>query len=150
MDDARYVEAWLAIGAVKARYCRLLDTRDWAGFAALFTEDFELDVSEGTALPVIRGRVAAVEQIRSSVASARTAHQVHSPEITLTSDNEAQVIWAMQDRVVWPPEQAAQRGFAGLTGYGHYHERYVRRDGAWRIAALRLTRLHIDLQPLAG
>ncbi len=150
MDDARYVEAWLAIGAVKARYCRLLDTRDWAGFAALFTEDFELDVSEGTALPVIRGRVAAVEQIRSSVASARTAHQVHSPEITLTSDNEAQVIWAMQDRVVWQPEQAAQRGFAGLTGYGHYHERYVRRDGAWRIAALRLTRLHIDLQPLAG
>ena len=147
MDDARYVEAWLAIGAVKARYCRLLDTRDWAGFAALFTEDFELDVSEGTALPVIRGRVAAVEQIRSSVASARTAHQVHSPEITLTSDNEAQVIWAMQDRVVWPPEQAAQRGFAGLTGYGHYRETYVREGGRWRIRTLRLTRLRLDFTP---
>jgi 3-phenylpropionate/cinnamic acid dioxygenase small subunit len=33
---------------VKARYCRLLDTKDWDGFAALFTEDAILDVSDDT------------------------------------------------------------------------------------------------------
>ena len=145
MSDTTFTDAYLAISAVKARYCRLLDTKDWSGFAALLTEDFELDVSEGTSVPVIRGRDAAVTQIRSSVASARTAHQVHSPEITLDGADQAQVIWAMQDRVVWGEEQAARIGRSGLTGYGHYHERYVRQDGEWKIAALRLTRLHIDM-----
>lgn len=145
MSDTTFTETYLAISAVKARYCRLLDTKDWSGFAALLTQDFELDVSEGTSVPVIRGRDAAVTQIRSSVASARTAHQVHSPEITLDGANRAQVIWAMQDRVVWGEEQAARIGRAGLTGYGHYHERYVKQDGEWKIAALRLTRLHIDM-----
>lgn len=145
MSDTTFSETYLAISAVKARYCRLLDTKDWSGFAALLTEDFELDVSEGTSVPVIRGRDAAVKQIRSSVASARTAHQVHSPEIMLDGANRAQVIWAMQDRVVWGEEQAARIGRSGLTGYGHYHERYVRQDGEWKIAALRLTRLHIDM-----
>ena len=145
MSDTTFTETYLAISAVKARYCRLLDTKDWSGFAALLTEDFELDVSEGTSVPVIRGRDAALTQIRSSVASARTAHQVHSPEITLDGANRAQVIWAMQDRVVWGEEQAARIGRSGLTGYGHYHERYVRQDGEWKIAALRLTRLHIDM-----
>ena len=145
MSDTTFTETYLAISAVKARYCRLLDTKDWSGFAALLTEDFELDVSEGTSVPVIRGRDAAVKQIRSSVASARTAHQVHSPEITLDGANRAQVIWAMQDRVVWSEEQAARIGRSGLTGYGHYHERYVRQDGEWKIAALRLTRLHIEM-----
>ena len=133
MSDTTFTDAYLAISAVKARYCRLLDTKDWSGFAALLTEDFELDVSEGTSVPVIRGRDAAVKQIRSSVASARTAHQVHSPEITLDGANRAQVIWAMQDRVVWGEEQAARIGRSGLTGYGHYHERYVRQDGEWKI-----------------
>lgn len=145
MSDTTFTETYLAISAVKARYCRLLDTKDWSGFAALLTEDFELDVSEGTSVPVIRGRDAALTQIRSSVASARTAHQVHSPEITLDGANRAQVIWAMQDRVVWSEEQAARIGRSGLTGYGHYHERYVRQDGEWKIAALRLTRLHIEM-----
>lgn len=145
MSDTTFTDAYLAISAVKARYCRLLDTKDWSGFAGLLTEDFELDVSEGTSVPVIRGRDAALTQIRSSVASARTAHQVHSPEITLDGANRAQVIWAMQDRVVWGEEQAARIGRSGLTGYGHYHERYVRQDGEWKIAALRLTRLHIDM-----
>lgn len=145
MSDTTFTDAYLAISAVKARYCRLLDTKDWSGFAGLLTEDFELDVSEGTSVPVIHGRDAAVTQIRSSMASARTAHQVHSPEITLDGANRAQVIWAMQDRVVWGEEQAARIGRSGLTGYGHYHERYVRQDGEWKIAALRLTRLHIDM-----
>lgn len=34
-----------AIAELKARYSRLLDTKDWKGFAALFTEGFLLDTS---------------------------------------------------------------------------------------------------------
>jgi hypothetical protein len=54
----------------------------------------------------------------------------------------------MQDRVVWQEERARQIGFKALTGWGHYHERYVRQaDGVWRIAMQRLTRLHMDMEP---
>src|SRR3546814_9905167 len=56
----------------------------------------------------------------------------------------------MQDRVLFGAEHAARIGLVGLTGYGHYHERYVRQNGEWKIAASRLTRLHLDLQPAAG
>jgi hypothetical protein len=143
MNDLETIEAWLALSEAKARYCRTLDTKDWAGYSDLLTEDFILDVSEGSQVPVITGRDAAVKQIQSSILSARTAHQVHSPEIELNGD-EAQVIWAMQDRVIWGPDRPS------ITGYGHYHERWVKRNGEWKLASLRLTRLHIDVQPPAG
>lgn len=140
MNELDAITARLALSDAKARYCRMLDTKDWAGYAALLTEDFVLDVSEGTQVPVITGRDAAVEQIKSSILTAKTAHQVHTPEIRLNAD-EAQVIWPMQDRVVWAPDRPS------ITGYGHYHERWVRRNGEWKLAALRLTRLHIDVHP---
>ncbi|HET8881644.1 MAG TPA: nuclear transport factor 2 family protein [Solimonas sp.] len=148
MNDIENIAARMAIGEVKARYCRFLDTKNWDAYAALFTDDFELDVSEGSSLPVIRGRDAALAQIRASVGDARTAHQVHTPEIEFVNDDEARVIWAMQDRVLFGSAHAARTGFAGLTGYGHYHERYVRQNGTWKIAASKLTRLHLDLQAL--
>jgi hypothetical protein len=126
---------WLAIASLKAAYCRLLDTKDWEGWGRLFTEDFELDVT-GSGGEVIRGRDAVVASVRGSIDAARTAHQVHFPEIAIDGD-EATAIWPMQDRVVWD-------GGRALTGYGHYHERYVRTAEGWRIAAQRLTRLHMD------
>jgi ketosteroid isomerase-like protein len=130
-------EDFLALTHAKGRYCYTLDTRDWAGFGDLMTDDVELDVSDGgTGVPVITGRDAAVDMIRSSLTNARSAHQVHTPLIEVDGD-EATVVWAMQDRVVWENGPA-------LTGYGHYHERWVRQDGEWKIKALRLTRLIME------
>lgn len=127
----------LALTQAKGRYCYTLDTRDWAGFGDLMTDDIELDVSDGnTGVPVITGRDAAVDMIRSSLTNARSAHQVHTPLIEVDGD-QATVIWAMQDRVVWDNGPA-------LTGYGHYHERWVRHGESWRIASLRLTRLIME------
>ena len=91
MADTAALEAHLAISKVKAGYCRMLDTKDWAGFGALFTEDFVLDVSEGTSVPVIRGREAALQQVQSLVGSARTVDQLHTPEIDVQG-GEAQVM----------------------------------------------------------
>jgi ketosteroid isomerase-like protein len=140
---------WLAICETKARYCRCLDTKNWNGYADCFTEDFLLDTSDAGGY-VIKGRDEAVRMIRGSVEMAKTAHQVHSPEIIFNSDG-ADVIWAMQDRVVWGTDRVAKMGNAGHTGYGHYHERYVKcSDGKWRIASQRLTRLHVDVHPLSA
>jgi SnoaL-like domain len=140
MNSLERLEARAAICDAKALYCRALDTRQWDLFSELLTEDFVLDVTEGTELPVITGRARAVAQIRSSLAAAITAHQVHSPEFEFAGD-EALVTWAMQDRVVWGPDRPS------LVGYGHYHERWVLDQGRWKLAALRLTRLHLDFLP---
>ena len=132
------ISDWIAICNAKARYCRTLDTKDWDGFGDMFTEDYQLDVSDDGGPPLIRGRAEAMAFVKAAILTAKTAHQVHAPEIILNGD-EATAVFAMQDRVVWGPEKS-------LTGYGHYHERWVRQNGEWKIAALRLTRLHIDFK----
>lgn len=138
-------EDYVAICATKARYCRCLDTKDWAGYADVFTPDLQLDTRPSGG-PLIEGRDAAIEFVRGSIGSAVTAHHVHSPEISMNGDS-ASVIWAMQDRVIFDPERA-NLPFSGLTGYGHYHEEYRRcADGVWRIAKSALTRLHMDYDP---
>ena len=133
---------WLAICDLKARYCRLMDTKDWAGYTELFAEDYELDVAQAGGVELICGREEALRMVLSHIEHAVTAHQVHSPEIQLNGD-EAKGIWAMQDRVIFPNGPS-------LTGYGHYHDRYVRRHGEWKIAASKLTRLHIDIHPTSA
>lgn len=135
-----------AIRNVKARYCRLLDTKDWDGFIALFTPDAVMDVEEDTGNPPINGHAAILDQVRFAVIDAQSAHQIHSSEIDLRGD-EADVITAMQDRVVWAPGKCPIPGGQSITGFGHYTERYVRRDGQWKIAALKLTRLYVEVHP---
>jgi hypothetical protein len=127
----------IAICELKARYCRLLDTKKWADWMDLFTEDFLLDTQEAGGPPPIKGRADAIAVVRQTIETARTVHQVHSPEIEIDGD-AATGIWAMQDRVVFD-------GGVALTGYGHYTETYAKADGAWRIASSKLTRLHVDM-----
>ena len=138
MTSAPAFADWLAIANLKARYCRYLDTKDWAGYASLFTEDVIIDTTDSGG-PRMEGREAAIASIRASLDTATTVHQVHTPEIEIDGD-EARAVWAMQDRLSWPNGRK-------LDGAGHYHERYVRRGGAWKIAESRLTRLYLDLQP---
>jgi ketosteroid isomerase-like protein len=147
MDALNQLLAIEAIRAVKARYCRLLDSKDWTGFAALFTEDAVMDVSQDTGNPPISGIEAIVAQVRFAVDHAATSHQVHTPEITLEGPDCAQGLWAMQDRVVWQAGKSPVPGVASITGYGQYHETYRREHGIWKIAALRLSRFHVDMHP---
>lgn len=133
------------IRAVKARYCRMLDTKDWEGFARLFTTDAVMDVREDTGNDRIAGLAAIVAQVRFAVDHAATSHQVHSGEITLTGPDTATGVWAMQDRVVWQAGKSPVPGIASITGYGQYHESYRCEAGEWKIAALRLSRFHVDM-----
>jgi hypothetical protein len=137
IDETREI---LAICALKARYCRLLDSKQWDGWRELFTEDYELDVSAAGGGPLIKGRDAAMASVLASIGQAVTAHQVHFPEIELKG-GEALAVFPMQDRVIFGA------GKPSITGYGHYHDRLVKQNGAWKIAALKLTRLHMDVQP---
>jgi ketosteroid isomerase-like protein len=131
-----------AICELKARYCRLLDTKRWDAWADLFAEDFVLDTSEAGGPPPVAGRAAAVGMVRQSIETVKTAHQVHTPEIAIDGDT-ATGVWAMQDRLVFDSGN-------GMTGFGHYIETYVKNGSGWKIASSKLTRLLVELtQPTA-
>ena len=130
------------IKQLKARYFRLLDTKQWDAWGQVFSTDAVMEVPE--AGMVNNGRDEIVRNVGAALEGARTVHHGHMPEIELTGDDTARGIWAMYDYVEWP-ERDGKR--VGLRGFGHYHEDYVRQDGQWRIRRLRLDRLRID--PLA-
>ena len=124
-----------AIRRLKARYFRFLDTKDWTAFRTVFTDDAEIDVSADGA-GVVHGAAAIVAAISGALDGATTVHQGTNPEIEVDGD-EASGVWAMTDHLEFPDG-------AQLRGAGHYHERYRRVDGEWRIAGFRLSRLRRD------
>jgi hypothetical protein len=130
--------AFYELTQAKAKYCRTLDTRDWNALAALMAADVEFGMSDGDSEPNMTvGRDETLALLQSLVAGARTAHQVHSPEIDLNGD-EARVIWAVQDRAVFD-------NGTSVTGYGHYTERWVRQGDVWMLASLLLSHLITDV-----
>jgi uncharacterized protein (TIGR02246 family) len=128
------------IRQLKARYFRYMDTKDWAAWADVFTEDVVID-ADGYRF---EGRDKFIGTLSRMLDGVRTVHHGHMPEITITGPDTATGIWSMEDFLVWPGDGPRK----GLKGYGHYHEEYLRRDGAWRIHRLVLTRLGVD--PLEG
>jgi hypothetical protein len=136
------VAALLAIESIKqlkARYCRYLDTKDWTAWRSIFADDFVSDTSEAGGKLIV-GADDFVAFTRKSIGrpAQATAHQVHAPEIELTSATTARGVWALQDVVRLGPGLS-------LVGYGHYHETYENVEGQWLIKSSKLTRLREDL-----
>lgn len=139
MDDTAALLEVEAIKRLKARYCRHLDTKDWSAWRGLFTDDFLSDTSEAGG-KVVHGGDEFVAFTRRNIGkpSQPTVHQVHAPEIELTSATTARGVWALNDIV--------RLGFGlNVNGYGHYHETYEKIDGQWRIKSSKLTRLRTDI-----
>lgn len=126
-----------AIKQLKARYCRLLDTKDWTAWRGIFADDFLSDTSEAGG-KVIEGADDFVAFTRKSLRNQATVHQVHAPEIEMTSATTARGVWALEDVVRFGPG-------VNLRGYGHYRETYVKTDGQWQIKSSKLTRLREDV-----
>jgi acetyl esterase/lipase len=133
--DADALATILQIQQLKARYFRLMDTKQWDAMRGVFAKDARLVEEESNTRWA--GREAIVAGLSRVLAPpVRTVHQGHTPEIELLSDTEARGVWAMNDWVDGP-------SFT-LEGWGHYHERYAFEEGAWRIADLRLSRLRVN------
>ena len=130
MDDIE------AIKQLKARYFRTLDTKDWASYRDVFTDDVVMDTSASGG-GVIEGIDAFLDFLQEALADAVTVHQGHMPEIEITSDTTATGVWALHDIIIWPTGMR-------LDGYGHYHETYEKGADGWRIKTSTLTRLHAD------
>ena len=136
------------IRQLKARYCRMLDTKDWQGWRDVFTDDVvgvmdhavSVGGADGQTGPPREGADVFVPWVRSLIDACVTVHHVHSPEISLTSDATAKGIWAMEDIVESPD------GWL-LHGAGHYHETYAKVNGQWRIKSVHLTRTRLKITP---
>lgn len=139
-----------AIRSLKARYCVLFDNRRLDEWALLFTDDATIDmrddIPEGGFLE--GGGQYFRERIPELLGAARTVHQVHEPVISFVDPDHADVIWPMQDIVVWPHGAGGPMEGNRLDGYGWYYETYRREHGVWRIARLKLVRQQLDFRPI--
>lgn len=128
-----------ALRQLKARYCRLLDAKDWMAWRALFADDFVSDTSASGG-KLVTGADAFLAFVRANLGAPGrvTVHQVHAPELELVHDGNARGIWALEDFIRFAPGLS-------LRGYGHYHETYVKADGGWRLQSSTLTRVRLDI-----
>jgi hypothetical protein len=132
------------IKQLKARYFRLLDTKDWEAFAELFTGDCRHYLPQESEKPDAVSNEEYFADLKSMLGHGVTTHHGHMPEITLLSDTEAEGIWAMFDYV----ETVLPSGPLRIQGYGHYFETYRKEaDGQWRISSKRNVRLRLDHLP---
>jgi len=116
------------IKALKYRYLRCLDLKDWAGFEDVFVPEATgayagLDFADRTAL---------VTYMRENLGPGLiTLHQVHHPEITLRVDGDpdvAKATWYLADRVLVPAFDYV------LEGAAFYDDTYVRTADGWRVS----------------
>lgn len=146
MNDLDRTVATQAIMALKARYFRSMDTKDWPALRAVFTDDLVADFRDATPVHqpemLIHGADPYLAMLTPMLDPVVTVHHGHMPEITIESADAARGIWAMEDWL-WPGA-GSDLPFAWLRGWGHYHERYRRTDGVWQIAEIRLTRLRVE------
>lgn len=148
-------ERLIAIEDIKrlvAKRIRTMDTKNWVEYDTCHAPDATLD-SFGT-LPdrhkpagsIARGKDQILDMIKKVVdgkVKLTTVHHAHTPEIEITSPTTANGIWAMEDLLWWRNGDKEEH----LHGWGHYHEIYVKIDGAWLIQSRVLTRLRVDATP---
>jgi hypothetical protein len=125
-----------AIKQLKARYFRLMDTKDWDGMRQVFADDVYIDTTDSGGR-VVEGADNFMAGLRAILQDVLTVHHGHMPEIELTSATTATGIWSMEDMLRWPDGNE-------LHGYGHYYEEYEKVDDRWRIKKMTLTRLRTD------
>lgn len=114
-----------AIKELRAEYCYRIDSRDWDGYAALFTADAHLDFGP---VGTFDGRDAVREFAEHVVGAEHSflAHMVHNPIIDINGDN-ATGRWYFEVPCTFAD------GSAGWI-QGTYYDEYERVDGEWRFA----------------
>ena len=114
MDDIE------AIKQLKARYCRTMDTKDWAAMRQVFADDVD-DGHDGFRRRR-RDRRRRLPRVPRKRRSARWSPSTTAtcPRSSVTSPTTASGVWAMEDML-------RLADGTELHGYGHYHETYEKR-----------------------
>ena len=142
MDRLERLEAIEAIRQLKARYFRMIDTKQWDLLPRLFTRDLRIVAPDGKIW--MEGGDQYAASLKYGLTDAVSCHQGLTGEIDIFDADTAAAIWAMQDVITWT-DKHPREGWKAIVGRGHYHETYRREGAEWRIATLSLTRLSLDI-----
>jgi len=129
-----------AIKRLKYKYLRCLDQKLWDELADCFVDD--ATSAYGGGKYSFEGRDEILEFLRDAMGADtfHSSHQVHQPEIDLTSETTATGIWALQDIVIDTKWEITIRGAA------FYEDKYVKQDGAWKIQHTGYRRIYEEVQ----
>ena len=141
MKEMTALDRLVAIEEIKrtrARYCRGIDTKDWALLASTLAPDITLDLpSLRAAGREVKGPEAFLDLVQEWFGSAPSLHANHLPEITIHSHDRATAIWAQEHflgPIYLPGEHHGH-------GYGYSHDEYVQIAGTWLVGSVRLEPL---------
>jgi hypothetical protein len=129
LDELLAIEA---IKKLKSRRDRAVDLKDWDAYTALHAPD-HLSTNDGYD-PWTREVM--VAHLRDGLGHVQIAHLSHTPDIVIEGDADASGIWYLEEHHVW--EQGDELHW--FHAFGFYHERYVKRDGAWLFHRRRVQR----------
>lgn len=128
------------IRALKARYFRYMDQKNWDEWQDLFTSDVHAEFPQDGG--VHDGAEAFRNRVEAALQGAISIHRGHMAELEITGPDEARGVWSMDDYLEFP-DGADKRW---LRGTGWYVERYQRgTDGKWRIAEMVLHRQRVEV-----
>jgi len=130
MDRVERLIACEDIRQLLSRRTRLIDGKHWDQLVGLYTDDV---VAHHTGT---KGAKALVDAVSAMLEGVETIHQVHLPEIVVTSPTEAKAITPMEDLLLWETDGVKYWSH----GYGHYHQSFVKTDKGWQICDHKLTR----------
>lgn len=141
-----------AIKNLKARYFRGVDMRLEDVLYDVFADDVRLDYSTACIDPVTgvnhipgagstTGAAVGVNMIIETQRGMVSVHHASVPEIQILDENNAEAIWPMVDRLLFPSGHAIKE----LIGYGYYRDTYRKIGGEWKIQSLRVDRLRVDI-----
>ena len=123
-----------AIKRLKYKYLRCIDCKLWDELREVFADDAVAAYDKGRysangADEIMTFLLGTLE--RTDIAS---MHNVHCPEIEITSPTTAKAVWYLHDYVVNPGEvNGGMPGYSVLQGAGFYSDEYVKLNGEWKI-----------------
>jgi len=127
------------ISDVQLRYATGTDSRDWGLFRSCFTDEVEVDFSEGFGQPAVR--VTADDFVKRTAPRMEsfeaTQHAITNHVITFDDDDHATCVAYVRASHHKPNST----GDSDQTVYGYYTNRFERTPSGWRIAGVKLTAL---------
>lgn len=132
------------ISALKYRYLRTVDQKDWDGLTACLTEDATASFGGGAMELGSRADIMTFMESLLGRTTILSCHRVSQPEIEVTGADEATGTWALEDKII-----DLEHGFT-ISGAAYYTDRYRRVDGAWLIAHTGYKRMFEEIFPRAS
>ena len=129
-----------AIKRLKYKYLRCLDTKAWPELAECFVEDAISTYDSGKYTFEGRDQIIGFLEKVLGLPTMLTLHQVHHPEIELTSATTATGTWYLEDMVI------DTRSNTTLRGASFYHDEYVKVGGAWKLKSTGYERTFEEVQ----